>query len=154
MSADTDAWFKTPEGRWIKREKQATGGKVDLHKEAESLWGLVSLRTPFDGVVVERNVHMDEMVLDNTVNLFQIADVSRLLVIANCPEGALSTLGALRGNDRRWTVRTVGAAATALTGTINEIGYVIDPNQHTAVIKGYIENLGQRIRGGSMSRSR
>ncbi len=37
---------------------------------------------------------------------------------------------------------------TALTGTIDEIGYLIDPNQHTAVIKGYVENPGQRIRAG------
>ena len=31
---------------------------------------------------------------------------------------------------------------------IDEIGYVIDPNQHTAVIKGYVglaEKLGQTI---------
>ena len=49
------------------------------------------------------------MVVDNTVNLFQIADVSRLLVIANCPEDALPTLEALdrkpaavdRANGRR-----------------------------------------------------
>ena len=35
-----------------------------------------------------------------------------------------------------------------MTGTIDEIGHMIDPNQHTAVIKGYIENPGQRIRAG------
>jgi cobalt-zinc-cadmium efflux system membrane fusion protein len=46
-------------------------------------------------------------------------------------------------------VRTVGAEATAgLPGTIDEIGYIIDPNQHTAVIKGYVENPGKRIRAG------
>ena len=46
-------------------------------------------------------------------------------------------------------MRTVGAAsATGLPGTIDEIGYIIDPNQHTAVIKGYVENPGQRIRAG------
>ena len=67
----------------------------------------MTLRAPFDGVVVERNVHVDEMVVDNTVNLFQIADVSRLLVIANCPEDALPTLEALdatkgSGPCKRW----------------------------------------------------
>ena len=56
---------------------------------------------------------------------------------------------ALRHDERRWTVRTVGAAsATGLPGTIDEIGYVIDPNQHTAVIKGYVENPKERIRAG------
>ena len=62
------------------------------HKEDENPWGRVTLRVPFDGVVVERNVHVDEMVVDNTVNLFQIADVSRLLVVANCPEDDLPAL--------------------------------------------------------------
>jgi len=149
ISADKNAWFQTPEGRWVKREKQAAGDKVDLHKEAESPWGRMTLRSPIDGVVVERNVHMNEIVVDNTVNLFQIADVSQLLVKANCPESDLPKVGALQGNEKRWTVRTVGAASdAALTGTINEIGFVIDPNQHTAVIKGYVENPGQRIRAG------
>jgi cobalt-zinc-cadmium efflux system membrane fusion protein len=43
----------------------------------------------------------------------------------------------------------VGAeAANGLPGTIDEIGYLIDPNQHTAVIKGYVDNPGKRIRAG------
>ena len=95
IGADKDAWFKTPEGRWVKGEKQAAAGKADpgKEKETEDPWGRVTLRAPFDGVIVERNVHKDEMVVDNTVNLFQIADVNRLLVIANCPEDLLPTLG-------------------------------------------------------------
>jgi cobalt-zinc-cadmium efflux system membrane fusion protein len=149
ISADKNAWLKTPEGRWVKGEKQAPGGKADTSKDTENPWGKVTLRAPFDGVVVERNVHMDEMVVDNTVNLFQIADVSRLLVLANCPEDALPTLEALSRNERRWTVQTVGATSAAgLPGTIDEIGYVIDPNQHTAIIKGYVDNPGRHIRAG------
>ena len=94
------------EGRETSQRRQG----LILHKETENPWGRVTLRAAFDGVVVERNVHMGEMVVDNTVNLFQIADVSRLLVIANCPEDALPILEALDGSERRWTVRTVGAA--------------------------------------------
>ena len=156
IHADKDAWFKTPEGRWVKGEKDAksgkaqVNGKVDPDKEIkENPWGRVTLRAPFDGVIIERNVHKDEMVVDNTVNLFQIADVNRLLVIANCQEDALPILEALQGVQRRWAVRTVGTdSVTGLPGTIDEIGYLIDPNQHTAVIKGYVENPGQRIRAG------
>jgi cobalt-zinc-cadmium efflux system membrane fusion protein len=148
MSADKDAWFRTPEGRWVKGEQQATGGKVDP-TEHENPWGRVTLRAPFDGVVVEQNVHVGETVVDNTVNLFQLADVNQLLVKAHCPEDLVPTLEALRGNQRRWTVRTVGAAsATGLPGTIDRIGYIIDPNQHTAIIKGYVENPGQHMRAG------
>jgi cobalt-zinc-cadmium efflux system membrane fusion protein len=149
ICANKDAWLRTPEGRWVNREKLAQGGKLDPHKEAESPWGRVTLRAPFDGVIVEENVSMDEMIVDNTVNLFQIADVSRLLVTANCPEDDLPSLEVLQGNEKRWNVRTVGAAsATGLSGTIADISYLIDPNQHTAIIKGYVDNPGQQIRAG------
>jgi cobalt-zinc-cadmium efflux system membrane fusion protein len=151
ISADENGWFKTPEGRWVKGEKQGTGsdGNADADRDRENPWGKVTLRAPFDGIIVERNLHMDEMVVDNTVNLFQIADVSRLLVIANAPEDDLPTVEALYGNHRRWTVQTAGAAAdNGVPGTIDEIGYLIDPNQHTAVIKGYVDNPGQRLRAG------
>ena len=153
IGADRDAWLKTPEGRWVNREKQAAATKADpgKEKETEDPWGKVTLRAPFDGVIVERNVHKDEMVVDNTVNLFQIADVSRLLVIASCPEDSLPSLEALGGSEWRWSVRTVGAgSATGLPGTIDEIGYLIDPNQHTAVIKGYVDNPGKRYPGGTV----
>jgi cobalt-zinc-cadmium efflux system membrane fusion protein len=149
ICADKDAWMKTPEGRYVKRDKQAAGANVLAHQDSENPWGKVTLRADRDGVVVESNVVPGEMVVDNKVNLFTIADVSRLEVIASCPEDDLPALEGLDRTQRKWVVRTVGApATTGLKGTIDEIGYLIDPNQHTAVIKGYVENPGQRIRAG------
>jgi cobalt-zinc-cadmium efflux system membrane fusion protein len=90
-----------------------------------------------------------EIVQDPTTNLFQIAQVNRLLVVASAPEDELPTLNALKPEERKWGVRTVGAkAAAGLEGPIEEIGYLIDPNQHTAVIKGYIDNSDEQIRAG------
>jgi cobalt-zinc-cadmium efflux system membrane fusion protein len=107
IAADKDAWYKTKEGRWVKGEKQGNGGKVDPDKENDNPWGRVTLRAPFDGVIVERNVTLHEMVVDNAVNLFQIAQVHRLLVIANAPEDELPTLNALMNSpkreDREWS---------------------------------------------------
>jgi cobalt-zinc-cadmium efflux system membrane fusion protein len=149
ISADKNAWFKTPEGRWVKGEKQGTHGVVDVDKENENPWGRVTLRAPFDGIIVERNVTLHENVVDNTVNLFQIAQVNRLLVVAYAPEDELPTLNALTPEQRAWSVRTVGpASVNGLKGPIEEIGYLIDPNQHTAVIKGYIDNPNEQIRAG------
>jgi cobalt-zinc-cadmium efflux system membrane fusion protein len=147
ISADKNAWYKTREGRWVKGEKQGKRDNGEPAKREENPWGRVTLRAPFDGIIVERNLHVDEMVVDNTINLFQVADVSRLLVRADAPEDDLPTLEALE--NKQWTVRTVGATSgTGLSGTIDEIGYLIDPNQHTAVIKGYVDNPGQRLRAG------
>jgi membrane fusion protein, heavy metal efflux system len=150
MAADKNSWLKTPEGKWVLGEKQAiVGGAVaDLDKIKENPWGKVTLRAPFDGVIVERNLHVDEMVVDNTVNLFQVADVSRLLVNANAPEDDLPTLEGL-GIRTPWTVRTAGVnSLEGIPGTIDEIGYLIDPNQHTAMIKGYVDNPGRKLRAG------
>jgi cobalt-zinc-cadmium efflux system membrane fusion protein len=145
ISADKNAWLKTAAGRWVNGEKV----RVDAEKEKDNPWGRVTLRAPFDGIVVERNIVPGEMVVDNTVNLFQIAQVHRLLVVANAPEDELPNLNALSFAQRRWTVKTVGPRAAAeLPGPIEEIGYLIDPNQHTAVIKGYIGNPGQQVRAG------
>jgi cobalt-zinc-cadmium efflux system membrane fusion protein len=148
IAADKDAWFKTPEGRWVKGEKQKATGK-NINAEDENPWGKVTLRAPFDGIIVERNVTEHEIVQDPTTNLFQIAQVDRLLVIANAPEDELTTLNRLTTAQRKWTVRTVGPTATTeIEGKIDDIGYLIDPQQHTAIIKGYIKNPQEAIRAG------
>jgi cobalt-zinc-cadmium efflux system membrane fusion protein len=148
LTSDKDAWFKTPEGRWVKGEKQGITGH-DPDREADNPWAKVTLRAPFDGIIVERNVSKGEIVNDSNTNVFQIAQVDRMLVIASAPEDELPTLNALKHDERNWIVRTVGVnPVEGLKGPIEEIGYLIDPNQHTAVIKGYIENPKEEIRAG------
>jgi membrane fusion protein, heavy metal efflux system len=120
-------------------------GKRDPAKDA--LWPRVVLKAPQDGTVVECNVAPGETIVDNTLNLFQIAQVDRLLVLVNAPEDELPALVKLGPAERRWTVRTAGAAA-GLEGPITDIGYRIDPNQHSAVLKGRVENPEDRLRAG------
>jgi cobalt-zinc-cadmium efflux system membrane fusion protein len=149
IAADKKAWFRTPAGRWVKGEKQAKNGRVDPDAENENPWGRVTLRAPFDGIIVQRDVVPHEIVQDPTTNLFQIAQVDRLLVVANAPEDELPNLNALGPEEQKWTVKTVGLqGGSGVEGKIEEIGYLIDPNQHTAVIKGYIDNPGEKLRAG------
>jgi cobalt-zinc-cadmium efflux system membrane fusion protein len=128
------------------------GGKRDRDPEhvREQLrrWARVELRAPDDGTIVERNVTLHETVVDNTINLFQIARVNRLLVIANAPEDELPKLQALSTEQRRWTVHTVGAPKEGIPGTIDDISYLIDVNQHSAVVKGHIPNPKGELRSG------
>jgi cobalt-zinc-cadmium efflux system membrane fusion protein len=111
-------------------------------------WARVVLKAPGPGTIVEMNVVARETVVDNTINLFQIARVDPLLVIANPSEDDLPRLQALldRG-ERKWKVRTVGAAGD-IDGSIDNIGYLIDVNQHSAVVKGHIPNRDGRLRSG------
>ena len=148
---DIDAVYK--EAEEINKRK----GNRDASKE--SLWARVELKAPDDGVIVERNVALHEIVQDPTTNLFQIAKVDRLLVGANAPEDDLPTLLKLPPELKRWTVRPLAeqrggtAASESIAGPIDDISYLIDNNQHNAIVKGHIDNpLGKDglpiLRGG------
>jgi cobalt-zinc-cadmium efflux system membrane fusion protein len=130
-------------------KRKAKSETEEEHKARLERWTHIDLKAPMDGVIIERSVTQHEMVVDNTLNLFQIAQVNRLLVIANAPENELPTLNALQPHERKWSVRTVGPTSVGgLTGPIEEIGYLINPNQHTAIIKGYIDNPEGKLRAG------
>ncbi len=142
--------------------QQPEVSEADWAKSHEK-WATVVLRAPaFKGtetaVVVERNVAKEEVVVDTTVRLFTLARVDQLLVVASCPEDDLPELYRRRdasmkeGLRAKWTIHTVGAdPVEGLEGTIAEYGWLIDPNQHTAVIKGYIPNPGGKIRAGQFA---
>jgi cobalt-zinc-cadmium efflux system membrane fusion protein len=137
---DIDAVYKEAE------EINKRHGKRDKSKEDQ--WPRVELRAPEDGTIVERNVSLHEVVVDNTLNLFQIAKVDRLTAVANASEDDLPALLKLRTDQRRWTVRTVGAPDQGISGPIDEISYLIDVNQHNAVVKGNIDNPKGHLRAG------
>ena len=120
-------------------------------KEQERLkqWARVELKAPDDGFVIEQNVALHETIVDNTTNLFQIAKVDALIVLASIPEDDLPALQDLKvrtQNHIGWTVRTVGTKPVA--GLVDDIGYLIDPNQHTAVVRGHIPNPEGLLRAG------
>ena len=122
------------------------GGKHDKAKDA--LWGRVEVKSPATGVIVETNLQLHHFV-DNTENLYQIADVDKLFVSANIPEDQLPVLEALCDSTQGpvpWTVKTVGSPP--IPGYISDIGYLIDLNQHTVPVKGYIDNKEGKLRAG------
>jgi cobalt-zinc-cadmium efflux system membrane fusion protein len=124
--------------------------RLRLHDRSNfERWARVEIKAPADGIVIQRDLTLHEFVVDNTLNLFQIADLTKLFVTANCPEDDLPLLEGLQESSHGlipWTVKTVGSPP--MSGYIDDISYLIDPNQHTAVVKGYIENKQARLRGG------
>ncbi len=122
-------------------------GKRDKAKESQ--WARVELKAPAAGVLVERNVALHEVVVDGTTNLFVLADVDHLSVLVNVPEDDLPALETLNSAQRNWTVRTVGSAP--IPGTIDDIGWQIDPSQHTALVKGHIDNPKGAVRSGQLA---
>lgn len=126
--------------------KRVIERKGERNPEMDAKWPRVEMKVPDDGVIVERNLALHEIIADNTTNLFQIARVDRLAVLANVPEDDLPELEKLTTAQRRWTVETVGSPP--VPGVIDDISYIIDPNQHTAVVKGHIDNPKEVLRAG------
>jgi cobalt-zinc-cadmium efflux system membrane fusion protein len=130
-----------------------------------SPWARVELLAPESGFIVERNVSLHETIVDNTLNLMQIAQVDRLLVVANAFEEELKSLNSLPTNELKWAIRTIDQSnhpiepgeiannddSPALIGNIEDVGYLIDVNQRSAVLKGHIDN--PRVDNGKKRRA-
>jgi cobalt-zinc-cadmium efflux system membrane fusion protein len=121
-------------------------GKHDPEKERN--WARVEVVAAFDGQVVEKNVTIGSIV-DTTTDLFTIANLDVLTVWAHAYEEDLPALRALPKDQRRWLIRIVSdPTAPPIPGIIDDIGPVIDPNQHTAIVSGWLPNPNHRYRGG------
>ena len=127
--------------------KQMHTHKSTRDKARERSWARLEVRAPFAGTVVEKNVTVGD-IASTTSDLFKIADLKRLAVWAHIYEEDLPILLALP-TPLDWTVRLKSdPAAEPLMGRIEEIGDIIDPNQHTALVMGHVANSTGRLRAG------
>ena len=92
------------------------------------------------GTVLEKNCGSVGDIVDTATDLFKIADLSQLWVWADVYEEDLPTLLALP-EPVRWTIRLKSdPAASPMAGWVEKIGDIIDPNQHTALVIGQVDN--------------
>ena len=131
-------------------EKEADAiqqGKTGSGTQTEQQWARVNVLAPIDGVVVEVNSNKGD-IIDTTVDLMKVADVSRLRVLCNAFEEELPLLQELKPDQRRWTVQ-LGTDREGRTlpgsGGFDQIGRIIDPNQHTAQVLGWVDNPGEHL---------
>ncbi len=78
-------------------------GDFETNKELERTWAEADVRAPFAGVILEKNISTGDIV-DTNDDLFQVADVSRLLVKADVYEEDLAELQSLAPEQRKWTI--------------------------------------------------
>lgn len=109
-------------------------------------WARVEVRSPQDGVVLEKNVTAGDIV-DTTADLFKIGDLSHLAVWVHVYEEDLPLIQSLP-RPVRWAVGVASRPGTTFPGTLEQIGAVIDPNQHTALVTGRVENPNGDLRVG------
>jgi RND family efflux transporter MFP subunit len=127
-----------------------TGGKRENAARQQEQWARVEIRAPFDGTILERNVAPGKIINDVTFDLFKIADLRKLRVWANLFEDDLSELQELMHRGPvRWSVRLkADPNARPLRGWVERIGDVVDPNDHTVRVMGYVDNSENLLKAG------
>lgn len=131
---------------------KAEGERLRLRKaqrdpEREKDWARVDVRAPFAGAVLEKNIAVGDIV-DTSTDLYKVADLSKLSVWAHAYEEDLPAILAL-SRPIRWSIQLKSdPRLQPFPGTIDKIGDIIDPNQHTALILGQVDNAEGRLRAG------
>lgn len=103
-------------------------------------WAELEIRSPISGLIVQKDFNEGSMI-DPDDDLFKIADVSQLMVMANVYEEDLPALRKLEPGHRRWLIDLKSDPHDQpVPGTFDLIGTVIDPKVHTGVVLGWMDN--------------
>jgi len=107
---------------------------------------LIDLKAPVAGTIVEQNVAGFEGVksLDNTVNLFTIANLSEVWVVCDVFE---NDLGEVHQGDSA-EVRLNAFSGRAFHGSVANISRVLDPNTRSAKVRIVLPNGDGALRPG------
>lgn len=99
--------------------------------------------------IVEKNCNNDEKVdPGNPTPLFKLADLRRLQIWVHPPEEYLpilrERLAKRDGQGLKWLIRLQSESANAppLTLDIVQVAPSLEPNQHTPIVMGYLDNPG------------
>ena len=144
------SWKVTPDelAAVYQEAKDIQSGKP-LDKNVAKSWAETEIRSPIDGTIVEKNFNVGDILSDTSSDLFKIADMSRVMVMANAFEEDLPALRALRPNQRNWKIDIkADPNDIPIPGKIDLIGSIVDPTQHSAAIMGSLDNTDGRLNIG------
>jgi cobalt-zinc-cadmium efflux system membrane fusion protein len=107
---------------------------------------LIELKAPVDGTVVEQNVAGSEGVksLDNTPNLFTIANLAEVWVVCDVFE---NDLGDVHLGDNA-QIRLNAFPERVFQGKVADISRVLDPNTRSAKVRIVLGNTDGSLRSG------
>jgi cobalt-zinc-cadmium efflux system membrane fusion protein len=116
-------------------EQLATTGDITPH---------FLVRAPISGQVTEREVTLGELVGPDQEHVLVIANLARLWVLADVPEGRL------RGLKRNALARLTLAAMPEekLSGVVSFVSHTVDPATRTAKVRIEVDNKDGELRPG------
>jgi cobalt-zinc-cadmium efflux system membrane fusion protein len=108
--------------------------------------GLIEIKAPVGGTIIEQNVTASAGVksLDNSPNLFTIADTSQVWIVCDVYENDVPTVHVGQFAD----IHLNAYPNRVLKGRISSISPVMDPNIRTAKVRLEVENPDNILRFG------
>lgn len=132
----------------IRSEAETLSDRPEAHGDAAD-WARVEVRAGRGGVVLEKNLTSVGDIVDTATTLFVVGDMSQLTVWAHVYEDDLPLLNELP-KPIRWVVSLPSQPKSAFPGTLEQVGAVIDPNQHTALVSGRVPNPKGELKIGQI----
>lgn len=119
-------------------------------KKDDDRWARVEVVAPRDGILLEKNIGTGDIV-DTTTDLYKVGDIRQLTVWVNVYEEDLPSLQS-QPMPIEWKISIPSRPNSLYGGSLEQIGSIIDPNQHTALVSGQVENpLGELKIGQSVT---
>ena len=111
-------------------------------------WAELEVRAAIDGVIVEKNINVGTIV-DPSDDLFKIANLSRIQVLASVYEEDLPYLERLPPDKRDWAIDLkADPNDKPRPGKFEMIGKIIDPVMHTGALIGWLDNRDGHLKVG------
>jgi len=118
--------------------KDLLAGTVSITDDGH--WAEMEVTAAQSGIIVEKDFSVGDMV-DTNKDLFKIADLDRMQVLANIFEEDVPLLRRLSPEEQNWSLQLVSDSRDkVIDGKFDQIGMIIDPNMHTLVVMGFIDN--------------
>jgi cobalt-zinc-cadmium efflux system membrane fusion protein len=135
----------------IKQEAQnIEDTKRDPKKEQN--WARVEVRSPCDGIIVEKNTHLGDWVdpANYATPMFRVADLDKLYVWITPAEEFLPILQRFLKKPAAapliWDIHLqADPKAASLVGTFLRIAPTVEPTQHTPLIVCQVHNPGDKL---------
>ena len=111
-------------------------GATDLKQPS----GVVNVYSPATGVIIEQNITQSAGVktLDNSPNLFTIANIDDVWIVSDVYENELANLSVGQAAEIHFSA----FPDKTVTGRISEIDPILDPNIRTAKVRVQVANPG------------
>jgi RND family efflux transporter MFP subunit len=111
------------------------------------LFGYLTVRAPFDGVVTVRNVDVGALVTDGSTLLFRVAQTGRLRIYLNVPQSEADSVHA----GQSASISVSDRADQKFPGTVTRTSNSLDPTTRTLLAEVQVPNGSGQLLPGMFS---